>query len=180
MPDPAPIPTPVPIHDIAPPVGFAAYPLWVWIVAGALVLALVGWAVWFVALRKRPDRVETATERAVKRLTRLRADVESADPYPFSIEVSEVLRRFVEECHGLAATKQTTREFLDSVQGRSLFSEAQITSLARFLELSDMIKFARVQATTDDCRELLTTAEATVRDSGSTARQSPRPQEAAQ
>jgi len=151
--------TPVPIHDILPPVGFFPYPVWMVVAAAIAVLAVVGFLVWFFFLRKRKSRVTTATERAMKRIDALRGQVEGAQAYPFSIEVSEVLRRYIEESQGLLATRQTTREFLDAMQGRTTYTEEQFEMLSDFLELADMIKFARMTAGPDECRRLLSAAE---------------------
>lgn len=156
---PEPSATPVPIHDILPPVAFFPYPIWMVVLAGFALLGIVGWAVWFFFLRKRPDRATTATERAMKRIAALRGSVDSAEAYAFSIEVSEVLRRYIEESQGLAATRQTTREFLDAMQRRTTFTVSDFEMLTQFLELADMIKFARMTAGQAECRELLASAE---------------------
>ncbi|MFY8216668.1 MAG: hypothetical protein ACOVMP_08715, partial [Chthoniobacterales bacterium] len=73
---PEPSATPVPIHDILPPVAFFPYPIWMVVLAGFALLGIVGWAVWFFFLRKRPDRATTATERAMKRIAALRGSVD--------------------------------------------------------------------------------------------------------
>jgi len=156
---PEPSTTPVPIHDILPPVAFFPYPIWMVVVAGLVVLGLLGLAIWFFFLRKRPDRLTTATERAMKRIATLRGTVDTTEAYPFSIEVSEVLRQYIEESQGLAATKQTTREFLDAMQRRTTFTAGEFEILTQFLELADRIKFARMSAGQAECRELLTSAE---------------------
>lgn len=155
----APAPTPVPIHDILPPVGFFPYPIWVVALVALAMLAVVAVVVWFFFFRKRATRATTATERALKRLDALRDGVEQADAYPFSIEVSEVVRRYIEESQGLTATRQTTREFLDAIHTRSFYSAEEVAVLSEFLELADVIKFARVTAGVDECRSLLGSAE---------------------
>lgn len=157
-------PTPVPIHDVLPVVSYFPYPMWMVGLAALVLLGLIGFAIWFFFFKRRPDRVITASERAMKRIAALRATMDQTDAYPFSIEVSEVLRQYIEESQGLAATKQTTREFLDAVRRRTTFNDAQLERLAQFLELADMIKFARMHAGQAECRELLASAECLIRE----------------
>lgn len=165
IPPSAPAATPVPIHDILPPVEFFPYPVWMIALAVIALLAVLGFFVWFFVFRKRAKRPTTATERALKQLELLRASVEKSEAYPFSIEVSEVLRRYIEESQGLAATRQTTREFLDTIQQRTVYTAAEFEMLAGFLELADMIKFARMTAGPDECRRLLASAESLIQQS---------------
>jgi hypothetical protein len=157
-----PEPTPAPIHDIVAPVPFLPYPMWVLVVAGLAIIAVLGLAVWFFFLRKRPGVELSARERTLRAIEALRERVESEEPYAFGIEVSDVLRRYIHEQHGLQAPTQTSIEFLESIRSRGVFSEDERTALARFLEKADLIKFARLHATAEDSRDLLATAEALV------------------
>lgn len=156
-------PTPAPLHDIAAPVGFFPYPIWMVVVAGLVILGLIALVVWFIAKHRKPKRVLTPAERALQELTRLRAGVTGADPYPFSIDVSDVLRIYLRDARGLSATTQTSHEFLESVRTRSVFNDAEREALAGFLEKADLIKFARMGATSDDCVALLDQAERLLR-----------------
>ena len=135
-----------------------AYPPWVVplaVLAGLLLLAIIVWGVlrWY---RNRPaPPPPTPRERAIAALERLRGRVHVVDPYPFSIEVSDVLRVYITEQYKISATQRTSPEFLGAVAGHPAFSESDRTLLAVFLEKADLIKFARVQATTADSERLL-------------------------
>src|SRR5437899_3676517 len=85
-------------HDIAPPVDYSLIPPWV-IFAGSFVgLALLGWLAWFIARkRKRPQPPQLPRERAREALDRIAAQIEKLTPYEFSIQVSDILRRYVTE-----------------------------------------------------------------------------------
>lgn len=153
------------IRDIAPPIDVFPYPLWMIVAAGIVALLFALLAGWLIVrrLRRRPP-VPPPTPRAaaMRSLNALREQVEKLDPYAFSIAVSDVLRGFVTAQFGLHATQQTSPEFLAAIQGAAAFSEEDRESLARFLERCDLIKFARIDATTADSAELLSKAIAFV------------------
>ena len=72
-----------------------------------------------------------------------------------SIEVSNILRSYVNEQYGLPLTKQTSVEFLERVARNSQFSPDERTLLEDFLSRCDLIKFARYDATPADSTLLL-------------------------
>ncbi|HVE15322.1 MAG TPA: DUF4381 family protein [Chthoniobacterales bacterium] len=155
--------TPVPIHDITGPIAFFPYPIWVVAAVAAALLALIALAVWFFVFRPKSARLLTPAEKALAVLARLRAGAETCDPYPFSIEVSDVLRGYLRDEYGLSATTQTSREFLETLRTRNVFNDEEREALSRFLEKSDLIKFARMHATSADCVELIESADKLVR-----------------
>jgi hypothetical protein len=152
----------VEIRDIAPPLDVFPYPPWMVAVAALLALALLGMVVWLIVrwIRSRPGPPPLGARAiALGELGKLRARVTELEPYVFSIAVSDVLRTFVSNAKfRLSATRQTSPEFLAAISGSPLFSEHDRALLTRFLEKCDMIKFARVQATSDDNAELVATA----------------------
>jgi hypothetical protein len=160
----APAPTPAPIHDIVGPIPFFPYPIWMVVTAAVVVLALLGFLIWFLATRRRkPARGLSPAERALAELSKLRGEAQTSDPYPFSIAVSDVLRVYLRDAHGMSATTQTSREFLETARTRQFFNDEEREALAAFLEKADLIKFARLHATSADCTELVEKAETLVR-----------------
>jgi len=155
-------------HDIAGPVWYLPYPLPVMIVLVAAALVLLGLAVWgFVAWRRRVNRRPlTAREKALAALAAARARAGQAAPYDFSIEVCDVLRRFLGAEHRLPATTQTSYEFLQTARGSGAFNEARLAHLTRFLDKADAIKFARAEANAADNEELAGLAEDLVKGEG--------------
>ena len=80
----------------------------------------------------------------------------------FSVEVSDVLRTFISRHYALFATQQTSPEFLASIASSPRFSAQDREALAVFLERCDLLKFARVEASSGENMELLREAEAFV------------------
>ena len=141
------------------------WPEWVWWVIGAgsvLLLALVVWAVrWY--LKNRPKTPPpTPRELAIRQLNTLRGKMLSAESYPFSVEVSAILRTYISAHYALHATQQTSPEFLTSIAASPRFSEGDRDLLAKFLERCDLIKFARIEADHGENQELLREAAAFV------------------
>ena len=135
---------------------------WAWVIAGSLVfiIAVVLLVRW---LRRRPPPPPpTAREVALRDLEALRGQVETTPPYAFSVAVSDVLRRYIGAQYRLQAPQQTSPEFLASIADSVKFGAEDKTLLAQFLEKCDLIKFARIEATSADSAELLHSAMAFV------------------
>lgn len=154
------------IHDIAPPVDVFPYPPWMVATAIAAAALLLGLLIWLLVkwARRRPAPPPlSATAIALRELEQLRARAAETPPYDFSVTVSDVLRTFVGNAKfRLPATRQTSPEFLAAISGSELFTESDRSLLRHFLEKCDMIKFARLQATSADNSELVESALAFV------------------
>lgn len=163
---PSATPAPPEIHDIAPPIDVFPYPPWVVAVAVGLAVVALALLIWFIVslIRHRPGTPPpTPTAIALAELEKLRAKVNDIEPYAFSVAVSDVLRTFIGNAKfRLPATRQTSPEFLAAISSSQLFSEHDRSLLGRFLEKCDMIKFARVDATSADNSELVGNALAFV------------------
>jgi hypothetical protein len=155
-------PTPAPIHDITGPVWFLPVPLWMIVVAALAVVAVVALLVWFFR-RRKAARPLTARERALAELARLRVAATSADAHAFGFEVSDVLRTYIRDQHGLDAVTRTSVEFLEVLQHNAVFSENERASIGRFLEVVDLLKYARQEAEPEDMQALVGIAERLVR-----------------
>jgi len=154
-------PTPAPIHDIVGPLPFFSGPLGLILVA-LLVVAIAGGLAWkFWGRKKMP--VITPREAALNALSRLRGSVSVGSDHDFGVGVSDVLRRFLGEALGLAAPRQTTEEFLVSLQGSLRFMPAEQEALAEFLHRSDYLKYAQGEATSEQRIALIEAAESFVR-----------------
>ena len=154
-------PTPAPIHDIVGPLPFFSGPVWL-ILCVFLAVVLIGGALWWF-LGRRKAKLITPREAALDALTRLRGKVSEGSDHDFGVGVSDVLRRFLGEALGLAAPRQTTEEFLVSLQGSLRFVPAEQEALAEFLHRSDYLKFAQGEATSEQRLSLIEAAESFVR-----------------
>jgi len=164
-PSPMATPAPVEIHDIAGPVSIPI-PTWILVAAGAAALIVLGLMVWGIIawLRRPPSQpLQSATAIALQHLERLRAQADKIAPYDFSVAVSDVLRTFISNAKfRLPATKLTSPEFLATISSSNAFTESDRSLLSHFLEKCDMIKFARMDATSADNTELVESALAFV------------------
>jgi len=137
------------IKDIAPPVDFFPYPLWVGILVALVaagLLFLVGWMIYRWVKKRSSHAPPTARDSALARLEEARQQIERLEPYAFSILVSDVLRHYVSAQFQMPATRQTSPEFLAGAAKASAFSTEEKSLLAEFLEVADLIKFAHAEA----------------------------------
>jgi hypothetical protein len=131
------------------------------VVFGVLFLmAGLAWGLRSWLARKKPP---TAKERALAVLDALRRTVAGADPYAFGITVSDAIRNYIHEQHGLHATTQTSLEFLEEIQTNPVFTDNEKAGLAVFLEKTDLLKYARAEAGESEMIGLLETAGRLVR-----------------
>ncbi len=158
---------PDPLAELRDPVRLVEvpWPEWVWWAIGggsALALALLIWLIVRLVKSGAKNPQPSAREIAIRELNTLRGRMLLAESYPFSVEVSDVLRRYISGHFSLHATQQTSPEFLASIAGSPRFSASDRELLAKFLERCDLIKFARVEADSDENVKLLSEAVAFV------------------
>ncbi|MBK8097127.1 MAG: hypothetical protein IPK26_08470 [Planctomycetes bacterium] len=125
------------------------WPWWWWAVGGAAVLLLVLFLWWW---RRRPQPgAASPTEvplpphvKAQRALARLRHEPRTtpAQIEQFYVQVSLVLRVYLEERFGLHAPERTTEEFLQEIEGSDRMAVDQNLRLKRFLGQCDLVKFA--------------------------------------
>jgi hypothetical protein len=123
-------------------------------------LGVLIWGLRAFLARKTPP---TAKERALAALEALRNSVAGADPYAFGITVSDAIRNYIHDQHGLQATTQTSLEFLEGIRTNPVFSDNEKAGLSVFLEKTDLLKYARAEAGESEMIGLLETAGRLVR-----------------
>jgi hypothetical protein len=131
------------------------------VVVAILILAALVAAGYYLLRRK--VRIPTPQEKALEALGRLRAEVTKGHDHEFGVLVSDVLRRFLGEALGLAAPRQTTEEFLQSLTGSLRFLPAEQEALAGFLGHADRLKYAQGEATLEQRLSLIEAAESFVK-----------------
>ena len=142
---------------------------------GYALAALALLAAAFFALRKFLSTPRTILHRpppvppheiALNALADLRSKgwIEALKTEPFYVELSAIVRRYLEARFALRAPERTTEEFIrDALSSRAL-SDAHRDLVAGFLEQSDLVKFARHAPGQADMRNALDSAERLVRE----------------
>ncbi|MCA9393801.1 MAG: DUF4381 family protein [Candidatus Omnitrophica bacterium] len=146
------------LRDIRGPV---AYPLDPVLVALLLLIVLAGIAVllrWWVRMyRRRRAYVPPVPPRppwdiALELLEKLKAkkylEYDKFDQY-YS-ELSDILRRYMEDYFGIRAPEMTTEEFLVSIRHHDAVAEEHKALLARFMQQADVVKFAKAAPTAEE------------------------------
>ncbi len=157
------------IRDIKPPVeiplDWKRIAVWVGAGAGLVALAIVGF-LWYrrrrqgkglLPVRQEPPR--PAHEIAFEALARLEASdlLARGEVKAFYIEVSEIIRRYVEGRYGFVALEMTTEELLDALKRAGV--DTEIHELFRvFLDRCDLVKFAKYEPRAESHPEILALA----------------------
>lgn len=74
---------------------------------------------------------------------------ENAQIKQFYLELTMIVRRYIERAHDVRAPEQTTQEFLDAVSLDTRFAADVVTKLQAFLESADLVKYAAFQPSGD-------------------------------
>jgi hypothetical protein len=133
--------------------------VWPWVLALitlAVVASLLGLRFW-LAWRSRARR-QSAYAIAMGRLDALiaRPRPEGAEAVDsFFVELSDLVRHYLEDRFGLHAPELTTEEFLEVAAGSSDLGQAHQGFLQDFLRRADQVKFARYMPETDYMKNVL-------------------------
>ncbi len=149
------------IKDIKSPLDIPMQWMWLWIVLG--VIAVVAVIICLIVLYFRRSRVQgtlqrtplSAWEKAYARLENLRLKkiMDRHFLKPFYIELSDIIRHYLEERFLIKAPEMTTEEFLDSLKNSPALSDTQQQILRNFLSICDMVKFAQHSSSTAEAEE---------------------------
>jgi len=150
--------------ELNPPLGelslLASSRAWVWAwVVGLLLLSAVafwGWRVWLASRQKarRRSAYEIAMGRLTELVTRSRNDPKQVDA--FFVELSAIVRWYLENRFELRAPELTTEEFLESMSRSPDLSREHQAMLREFLRRADLVKFANFVPSEQDTDESVT------------------------
>lgn len=136
---------------------------WVWPTVGALAAALaLGWILWrLYRARKLPFQHPVVPPDVVarQRLAAIRHLIEEGRHQEFVVEVSSILREYIEARFGLKAPSLSTEEFLFEAERGSHLDPRWRESLGDFLQQCDRVKFALAHLQPPRMEVLHTTAE---------------------
>lgn len=132
-----------------------------WLAACLIVAAAALWAIRYLARRVKEHRM-SPVERAWVELERLlRKGLPGRGKYKdFYVELTQLVRRYVQRQHGVKAPHLTTEEFFEIARASSSFPEDALNELFDFMRKADMIKFAGVEATSETADEATASAKA--------------------
>jgi len=142
------------IRDIRGPKAIPSSTLWMMELAGAAAvagLAYAGWR-WYRRVKLAP---KTASEIALEKLEKALRLMQPENAREFSIEVSEIVRSYIEVRFRVRAAHLTTEEFLrDLVESRETLLAGHQESLGDFLGHCDLAKFARWILSIDEMQSM--------------------------
>jgi len=155
------------LSDLRSPVGPvelpSAVPAWIWLLLGGIVLG-VAVAVW-LSLRRRRERALAAVILTPEQLARrelaelARSGLAQRDVKQYYVELTGIVRRYIERTTGIRAPEQTTEEFLREISRTSAFPDEVNQRLKDFLESADLVKFAAYRPRSEDIEESFRRAE---------------------
>jgi hypothetical protein len=155
------------IHDIRGPKivpGSHVVPV---VIAVAVFVALLAFAIWHRRRRTVTRRVLTLAERTLERLDGTRPLMRPETARTFGIAASEVIRDYIEQRFDVVATQRTTEEFLQALlQGSNEALARHRALLAEFLQQCDFVKFAGDALTVPDMESLYSSARSFVLETG--------------
>jgi hypothetical protein len=144
-------------------------PIWAWALI-VLVVAAAGAGAFLWYRRKREQALEAgmaarpAHEIALEALQKLKGLLSEDNCMDFIIEVSRILRVYIQDRYELRAPHRSTEEFLSEASTSELLSFEQQELLGDFLGQCDLVKFARRGAALRQMETLFRTAEHFVQD----------------
>ena len=158
------------LRDATPPEQLPSLPVWRVPVAWAalpLALAGLGLAVVYCLRRARRQLPLPPDQWALRELERisglpLNAQMEIEQ---FHMQLSDVMRKFMELRFQLPAPEQTTAEFVIEMQKTAHLQPEQREILRGLLEHCDLVKFARLLPSAGEAQQILATARTLVQES---------------
>lgn len=136
------------LRDIHPPLLLPEAPDYTVLIAVVgLCLLLCAVALWFFRFRRKKVSLPLAHKTALAELQSARSMMSVEHARQYAIEISDILRRYIEQRFSIRTTRQTSAEFFASLttssrQTAALF-ETHYESLQECLGQCDLAKFAR-------------------------------------
>jgi hypothetical protein len=124
-----------------------------WILGGLLVILIIAGVIWYVRRRKlnqpviqfRPRVVQLPHETALQQLELLRNKKlwQTGKIKEYHVELTDILRKYIEERFRVPALEQTTAEIIESLISQPECAVSARQRVNKILELADMVKFAK-------------------------------------
>jgi LPXTG-motif cell wall-anchored protein len=146
------------VRAAAEPLEVAYHRTWPWLLAaGLLAIAAVGGVLWW-RRKRRSDAIDAIVlspeQIAVAALEQLvESRLAETDVKLFFVELTAIVRRYIEQTTGIRAPEETTEEFLREIARSKRFSAEEKQRLQNFLGAADLVKFAAYQPRWEDIDE---------------------------
>lgn len=157
---PAPLPAATGAMEIDPkkdfpPLSWKLVRLVALALAGLALAAAAAWQLVKTLVRRVKEHRMSPIERAWAELDRLlKKGLPGRGRYKdFYVELTQLVRRYVQRQHGVNAPHLTTEEFFDVARQSPSFPKNALEELMDFLRKADMVKFAGVSATPETTDE---------------------------
>ena len=125
-----------------------------WILSGLAMTAAAVFVIWRRRRAIATEPVLTPRELAWRELDQLTAQrLADTDVKLYYVQLTGIVRRFIERSTGIRAPEQTTEEFLREIAGHDRFASDEQRRLREFLEAADLVKFAGFQPHPHDVEE---------------------------
>ena len=132
------------------------------IVIGIITVVIILWRRRIILAKPVPE--ETPAKIALRALEGIEQDVSiKNDINRFYVEVSSIVRRYIDRQFGLNAPEQTSEEFLSLAETSRAFDSDNQRTLERFLQACDAVKFAKAKPAPEDTHYIIETARGFVR-----------------
>jgi hypothetical protein len=155
------------IKDIRGIISLAGLQWWIY-VGGLLALAGLAFQICLLKRRKPPAaKAESAESVAFRELDKARDLLREGQAREFSLDISEILRRYIEDRFHVSVVQRTTEEFLQDMRRSRLAGVlSHLDELDVFLRLCDQAKFGREALTLSEMETMWFSARVFVEQSG--------------
>lgn len=137
---------------------------WLWAALAALAVAAVGGIIW-LKTRARPEIIlppDVVALGALNNMEKREIPTESKAVDAWYVELSDIVRKYIEGRFELQAPRLTTEEFFELAKSSNALSDENKNVIRKLLEHSDRVKFTHFVPTTDESREMLKAARSFV------------------
>ncbi|MBL7961642.1 hypothetical protein JNL27_15520, partial [bacterium] len=104
--------------------------------------------------------IRSPEEIALEALDKLKEKglAEKGEFKQFHVEISDIIRGYIENKFRIPALESTTSELIAEFRKKRAMEENFITLLRRFLEVCDLVKFAKYKPSNEECMEVFNEA----------------------
>ncbi|MEI8011448.1 MAG: hypothetical protein WCI27_03050 [Candidatus Omnitrophota bacterium] len=155
--------------DLRGPVSIPGDLLWILALAIIVITAGFAWAVFQWSKRSKPVipvEIKPAWEIALSAMQELEGldFIRQGRVKEYYSELSDIVRHYIEIRFDVRAPEMTTEEFMHVIRYSEKLTPAQQRFLERFLNASDMVKFAQVKPIDEDMKMVMNSARTFVED----------------